>query len=227
VSNGGGFGVDIATALISFTVAAAILTVTPGLDTALVLRTAAVEGNRPAMSAGAGIITGVLVWGVLAAVGVGALLAISTAGRFLLQTCGGLYLLWLGSQMLRSAVRAGGNEVNTPPVNGKADTSVIATASRRWFKRGLLTNLFNPKVGAFYVSFLPQFIPHGTNPLMFSVLLAGIHAVLGLTWFAMLTIVGGPWSRILRRPTAVRALDGLTGAVLIGFAIRFLLDRQA
>ena len=71
---------DIATALISFTVAAGVLTVTPGLDTALVLRTAAVEGNRPAMSAGADIVTGVLVWGVLAAVGVGALLAISTAG---------------------------------------------------------------------------------------------------------------------------------------------------
>lgn len=217
---------DITTALIGFTVAATILTITPGLDTALVLRTLAVEGGRQAMSAGAGIVTGVLIWGVLAAMGVGALVAISATTHLLLQICGGLYLLWLGSQMLRSALRGNAHQAHQSLENDSADVSPVTTASLRWFGRGLLTNLFNPKVGAFYASFLPQFIPTGVNPLLFSVLLAGIHAALGLTWFAMLAIAGGPLSRLLRRPAVVRGLDGLTGATLAGFGLRFLFDRD-
>jgi threonine/homoserine/homoserine lactone efflux protein len=219
--------VDITTALIGFTVAVAILTITPGLDTALVLKTLAVEGARQAMAAGTGIVTGVLIWGVLAAMGVGALVAISATAHLLLQVCGGLYLLWLGAQMLRSAVRRKDHQAGRSLVNDSVDASAVNTASLRWFSRGLLTNLFNPKVGAFYASFLPQFIPNGVNPLLFSVLLAGIHAALGLIWFAMLTIAGGPLSRLLRLPAVVRGLDGLMGATLVGFGVRFLFDRQA
>ena len=97
---------DVATALLSFSIAAALLTITPGLDTALVLRTAAVEGPRRAMLAGAGVVTGVLAWGLIAALGLGAVLAVSELAYRCLQLAGAAYLIWLGIGMLRGA-RAG------------------------------------------------------------------------------------------------------------------------
>lgn len=217
---------NTSSALIGFTIAAALLTITPGLDTALVLRTASVEGGRQAMSAGTGVVTGVLAWGVLVALGLGTLLAISETAYFVLRICGALYLLWLGLQMIRSALRS--NLVQAAPGAGAlhAAERMVRSASFRWFARGVMTNLLNPKVGVFYVSFLPQFIPHGANVLTFSILLASIHAVMGLIWFGTLTLATSSLSRALRRPRVVRILDGLTGLVLIGFGLRLLLDRR-
>src|SRR5687767_1909404 len=128
--------------LIAFTVAAALLTVTPGLDTALVLRTAAAEGPRRATLATLGIATGCLIWGALVALGLGALLAASQLAFTVLKWVGAAYLVWLGIGMIlkpRQTFDAG-----------------QAQPSAGSFRRGLLTNLLNPKVGVFYVSFLPQ-----------------------------------------------------------------------
>ncbi|WP_417626689.1 LysE family translocator [Pararhodobacter aggregans] len=92
---------DITTALLSFSLAAALLTVTPGLDTARVLRTAAGEGPRRAMLAGAGVVTGVLAWGRIAAL----VLAVSERAYRVLRLADGAYLIWLGLGMVRSAAR--------------------------------------------------------------------------------------------------------------------------
>ncbi|MEG7168164.1 LysE family transporter, partial [Pseudomonas aeruginosa] len=82
------------------------LTLTPGLDTALVLRTAAVEGGRKAMRAGGGIVTGVLIWGLIAALGLGAVLAVSRLAYTLLQIAGAAYLLWLGWKLISGALKS-------------------------------------------------------------------------------------------------------------------------
>lgn len=214
---------DPVSALLAFTVAAALMTITPGLDTALVLRTAAVEGGVRAMLAGAGISTGVLLWGFLTAVGLGALLAVSETAFLLLRIAGAVYLLWLGFLMLRAAFSGGGSALAA--LAEPADRA--ATSPGRWFLRGLFTNLLNPKVGVFYVSFLPQFLPPGVNPVAFSVLLAAIHGVLGLVWFAALVLATRPLARFLARPSVRRGLDGITGTVLIGFGLRLALERRA
>ena len=207
---------DVATALLSFSIAAALLTITPGLDTALVLRTAAVEGPRRAMLAGAGVVTGVLAWGLIAALGLGAVLAVSELAYRCLQFAGAAYLIWLGIGMLRGAFRP--REPGLP--------RVMAPSAPNWFLRGVMTNLLNPKVGVFYISFLPQFLPVGVPVVPFSVLLAGIHASMGLIFFAALTAATVPFQNALNGPRLPRLLDGVTGSVLIGFALRLLTDRR-
>ena len=96
---------DVSHALIAFTLTAGLLTITPGLDTALVLRTAAVEGSRRAVAAALGIVLGCLIWGLTASVGLGALLAASQLGYNILRIAGAIYLLCIGGQMFWSAIR--------------------------------------------------------------------------------------------------------------------------
>jgi len=217
-------------AVFAFSVAAALVTITPGLDTALVLRTAAVEGGKPAMFTGLGVVTGVLAWGLVTALGLGAVLAVSDTAYTVLRVTGAAYLAWLGSQILRGAFqrRSKGAVDTLRGVSGLwGRGGPVSSRASRWFWRGLLNNLLNPKVGIFYLSFLPQFLPAGVNPVAFSVLLATIHAVMGLVWFGALTLATGPLARFLRRPAVTRSVDGLTGLVLLAFGIRLALERRA
>jgi len=89
-----------------------------------------------------------------------------------------------------------------------------------------LTNVLNPKVGVFYVTFLPQFVPSGVNVTSFSMLLAAIHATEGILWFAALTLATRPLSSWLRRPRVARTLDRTTGVVLVGFGVELLFDKH-
>ena len=208
---------DAFSAAAAFSIAAALLTITPGLDTAMVLRTATVEGGKQAMQAGAGVVTGVLAWGLLASAGLGAVLTVSEVGYRLLQYLGAGYIIWLGARMIRSAIRRtveeGGALYSVPA--GKS-----ANKSANWFWRGLMTNLLNPKVGVFYVSFLPQFIPQDVPVVMFSMALAAIHALMGLIWFAAITAATRPFTRIFHSSLFKRGVDGVTGSVLIAFGVR-------
>jgi threonine/homoserine/homoserine lactone efflux protein len=139
--------VTLGAAVLPFAIVAAALTVTPGLDTALVLRAALTRNRREAAATAGGIVAGLFVWGVAAAVGV------------------------------------------------------------------------------FYIALLPQFLPTGSDPLLAGLLLAGVHALLSVVWFALLiglAFLLGEW---LRRPGTVRAVDGMTGATLVGFGVRLALVR--
>ncbi|MEQ1498887.1 MAG: LysE family translocator [Novosphingobium sp.] len=199
-------------ALLAFTAAAALLTATPGLDTALVLRTAAAEGPRRAMLAAAGIALGCLGWGLLAGAGLGALLAASRLAYDLMRWAGALYLLYLGTKLIcvpRHEIDAMG-----------LDRAETGPAQPNWFLRGFLTNMLNPKIGVFYVSFLPQFIPAGASVLGWSVLLASIHNVLGLIWFGTLVLATRPLLNALRQPGVLRWLDRLTGGLFVAFGLK-------
>jgi threonine/homoserine/homoserine lactone efflux protein len=200
--------------VLAFAAAAAVLTLTPGVDTAMVLRASAAGGRRDGFAATAGICLGLLVWGAGAAFGLTALLAASRLAFGVVKWAGAAYLAWLGVRLIlkpRSdwAEGAAGDRAQAGP--GSA------------FRRGLLTNLLNPKVGVFYVTFLPQFIPHGENVAAVSLLLAGIHILLGLIWLSALTAMTARLGRLLRRPRVVNALDRLTGLVFIGFGVRLAL----
>ncbi len=199
-------------ALIAFFPAAILLTITPGLDTALVLRTAATEGPRKGALAGLGIALGCLIWAALVAVGLGALLAASALAYTILRWVGAAYLVWMGYRMLRHPRQA---FVLETARGGKASAT---------FVRGALTNLLNPKVGVFYVSFLPQFVPHGAAVAPFVMLLGAIHVGVGLVWVACLIAATRPISRWLRRPQVVRNLDRVTGGLFVAFGLALAAD---
>lgn len=201
-------------AVVGFTAAAAVMTMVPGLDTALVLRAAAVEGPKRAALAGLGIVLGCLVWGAAVAVGLGALLAASQTAFTILKWAGAAYLLWLGIGLIAKPRKEFGGDV------------VLAQGGDfAWMRRGLITNLLNPKVGVFYVSLLPQFMAQGVPAGPFLFLLAAIHGVLGLAWFALLIAATRPIARTLRRPKVVAWLDRLTGGIFLAFAARLALEK--
>jgi len=194
--------------LITYGAAAALLTITPGLDTALVLRTVASDGARRALWAGLGIVAGCFVWASIVAAGLGVLLVASEFAYNTLRWLGAGYLLYVGFRML---VR---------PRESFTDDGTPRSPGSGAFARGALTNLLNPKVGIFYVSFLPQFVPAGVPVAPFTVLLGAIHGLLGLIWFTVLIAATRPLTRWLRRPSIVRRLDRATGAIFIAFGLR-------
>jgi threonine/homoserine/homoserine lactone efflux protein len=205
---------SLETALIAFVAAASLLTITPGLDTAIVLRTAAVEGPARATMAALGVVCGCLVWGAAVAFGLGVLLAASSVAYAVLKWAGAAYLAWLGIKLLLK------------PRSTFHLSAADAPRRGNWWLRGFLTNLLNPKVGVFYVSFLPQFVPahFAAGPFIFG--LAVIHGVLGVIWFAALIAATTPLKRWLQRTAVVRWLDRVTGVVFIGFGLRLALDRR-
>lgn len=210
---------EILVSLLAFTAAASLLTLTPGVDTALVLRTAAAAGPRAGAAAGLGICLGLLGWGLAAAVGLTALLAASPVAFTALKWAGAAYLLFLGVRLLVSP-RAAAPPAPLAPTSGR-DAGLAAP-----FRRGLLTNALNPKVGVFYMTFLPQFIPHGIAVPGFSLLLAGLHVLLSLAWFALLIALTLPLGRLLARPAVVRGLDRATGCVFLAFGLRLALAQR-
>lgn len=205
--------------LLSYALAAGILTLTPGLDTALVLRTAASQGSKKALSTAFGISTGCLVWGAMVALGLGAVLAASEIAFNVLKWIGAAYLAWLGLQMLFKPR----NEMNMDAPQSRRTALRIGNSP---FVKGLFGNVLNPKVGVFYVSFLPQFVATGypVGPYIFD--LAAMHAVIGTLWSVTMISATRPLSRWLRRPAVVRTLDRLTGTVFIAFAVRLATTKR-
>jgi threonine/homoserine/homoserine lactone efflux protein len=200
--------------LAAFTAAATLLTITPGLDTALVLRTAATGNARRAALTGLGIAVGCFCWAMLVALGLGALLAASQLAYTVLRWTGAAYLVWTGYKMLRHPRRS--FVANDAPER----------RARSAFGTGALTNLLNPKVGVFYVSFLPQFVPHGVAAAPYILLLGAIHALLGLIWFGCLISATRSISGFLRRPATVRTCDRVTGGIFVAFGINLALESR-
>lgn len=190
---------------------AALLTVTPGVDTMLVLRSTVTGGRRTGLLSSAGVVTGLLCWAMTSAAGLTALLAASRLAFDVLRVAGACYLLYLGGRALWNARRRTRDtaEPPGPPASG-------LTA----FRTGLTTNLLNPKVGVFYMSLLPQFVPDGASVFWTSMLFAAIHAAEGLLWLALIVVAAVAARRTLARPSVKRRLQQLTGVAFIGFGLR-------
>ncbi len=208
--------------LAAFVVAAGLLTITPGLDTAMVLRTAAVEGPRRAALAALGIGMGCLAWGVAVALGLGVLLTASKTAYTVIKWAGAAYLVWMGAGLILKPRKA--FDLTAPPKT--LEVRAGAPQSHNWFARGLITNVLNPKVGVFYVSFLPQFVPAGVSAAPFIVLLAVIHVALGLIWFAGLISATTPLKAWLSRAAVVGWLDRVTGGVFLAFGLKLAFERR-
>jgi threonine/homoserine/homoserine lactone efflux protein len=212
----------MAHSLLAFAIFAGLVTITPGVDTMLVVRISAASGRRAGLAAVAGIVLGCLVWAALSALGVSAMLAASRLGFEVLRAAGVAYLLWLGVRALWGTRRRTRRPATTIP---ETATTPVTQTSRSAWRTGLATNLLNPKVGAFYLSVLPAFLPTGVPALAGALGLGAIHAVEGMIWLALLVALVGRARAWLTRPGVARRLEQLTGLVFVGFGVRLALEQ--
>jgi threonine/homoserine/homoserine lactone efflux protein len=205
----------MAVALLTFLAAAALIIVAPGPDTLLVTRNVFRRGRRGGLITAAGTVTGLVLWSVAAALGLSALLAASEVGYNVARVAGGLYLIWLGVQSLRSH--------GTAPATA---TEATPMPMHRAYLSGVLSNLLNPKIGVFFITFLPGFVPMGAPVGSTAALLGALFVLETALWLLVLVWLVGNGTGRLSRPGVRRWVDRVTGVVLIGFGIRVVADTR-
>jgi threonine/homoserine/homoserine lactone efflux protein len=198
-------------ALVAFAPVAALLTVTPGAATALVVRSAATGGQRRALATTVGNSVGVLAWGCFAAMGIAAVVATSAEAFTAVKLVGAVVLVVLGLQSLRGH---------------RADPRRPEPARGAPLRDGLVTSLANPKLAVFFVALFPQFVPDGAPVLPSALLMAAMVVAFDLVWYSALAylvararraFVEGPWLARAQR---------FTGAVLVGLGVRLAFERR-
>jgi len=191
---------------------AALVICTPGPDTALTIRNTLLGGRRAGAATAVGVATGQAVWTAATSAGL-ALLLVASAPLFLgVRLAGAAYLCYLGAASLLRAIRGGREHVNPP--SGRS-----AMLPRSAFTQGLLSNLSNPKMVAFFVGLLPPFA--GTHPSLAVLLGLGLNfCALTLVWLAAYAVAVNRLSGWFRSTRVRRVIDGVLGAVLVGLGLR-------
>ena len=197
----------------TFTIAAILIVLLPGPDTLVVVRNLIRGGRKAAIRTVFGVLSGLVVWVFAAALGLSAVLSASHDAYLALRIVGAAYLIWLGVQSLRSR----GNPAEEPAASRRR---LLGTG----FPAGIASDLLNPKVGVFFVTFLPGFVPHGYSVGWMSLLLGGIFLVLTAIYFAILIAASGPVTRWITDVRIRRRMDRITGLILIGFGARLAIE---
>jgi threonine/homoserine/homoserine lactone efflux protein len=186
-----------------------LLVVTPGQDTALTIRNTIVGGRPAGLRTACGVSAGQAIWALAAAAGLAALLRASEPAFLALRFAGAAYLVYLGAVALWSAFR--GTAAHLP--RGRRGAP---------FRQGLLSNLSNPKSAVFFTSLLPQFGHSFSALLALGLVLCGLTAA----WLGAYAVAVAQAGDFLRRSRVRRALDGVTGAVLVAFGVRLAAERS-
>jgi threonine/homoserine/homoserine lactone efflux protein len=198
-----------ATLLLSFVGVSALVIVTPGQDTALVIRNTLRGGRRGGVLTAAGVSTGNFAWAVATSAGLAAVLIASEPLFQALRWFGAAYLVYLGLHSLYRALRNISSQGSVPQ------------GRQRPYRQGLLSNLGNPKIAVFFSSLLPQFAQSFAGLLALGVLFAGM----GLAWLSFYAVVVDKAGDFLRRSAIRRVIDALVGAVLVAFGLRLANER--
>ena len=202
------------TALTTYLIAITLLTITPGVDTMLVIRNTARGGWRDGAVSSLGICSGLFVHAVISAVGISMILLQAAWAFSALKLAGACYLIWLGISSWRKVLRQESFEV----ING--GTALGAFRIRRSLREGFLSNVLNPKTAVFYMAFLPQFINPAQSALLQSLFLAGLHFVIAMIWQCLLALMVKQLKSWLQRPRVSQLFDGVTGTVMIALGLR-------
>jgi threonine/homoserine/homoserine lactone efflux protein len=201
----------------TFAVAAALLVILPGPDTLVFLRSLVRDGRGAALRTLAGTLTGLAIWVSVAVLGLTAVLRASHDAYLALRVVGAAYLIWLGFQALRPSGRAA-----TEPSPGPSAAGRLSLHGG--FLAGLATDLLNPKVGIFFVTFLPTFIAPGQPVAPTSLLLGGIYLAETAAYFVVLLLASTAVIRWMATERIRRRTDWTMGAVFIAFGVRLVLE---
>jgi threonine/homoserine/homoserine lactone efflux protein len=214
-------------ALLAFAVAATLLIVSPGPDTMLVMRNTLRGGRSAGWVTATGTMSGLLIWAVSAALGLTALLRVSRVGFDVVRLAGAAYLIWLGVSslgLIRRRHAARGQATGTP-----ADPTPADPTPGGWghvYLNGVLSNLLNPKIGVFFVAFLPGFTPARVPVTLFTLGLGLWFTVETGAWLGVLAWLVARGADWLRRSAVQRWLERATGVVLIAFGVRLATESR-
>jgi RhtB (resistance to homoserine/threonine) family protein len=198
----------------------AVVIVVPGPDTAIVTKNALLHGRRAALGTALGVNTGLSVWTLACAFGIASVIEASDTAFTALKLIGAAYLIWLGVQALRAA-RRGGSHATHRNLDQRRSLS-----GRGGFRQGMLSDLANPKIGAFFTSVLPQFAGSGHAVLVPFLVLGGLFVLMTVIWLCAYALVAVKASELLRRPRVNAAIDRISGLILIAFGIRLALEKR-
>jgi threonine/homoserine/homoserine lactone efflux protein len=198
----------------AFALLVLLLTLTPGADTALVTSATLQRGRRSGFFATLGVSSGLFVHATASAVGLSLLLAQSARAFTALKVAGACYLAFLGARAIWEARKP--RDEPTGSVAQKGDFAA--------FRSGLLTNVLNPKVALFYLTFLPQFIEPGDPVLAVSLALAAIHVAFGIVWLSTYSWLLDRAGKTLATPRFGQWAERVTGLVMILFAGRLFFE---
>jgi threonine/homoserine/homoserine lactone efflux protein len=192
---------------LAFYAVALVVIVTPGQDTALTIRNTLGGGTRAGVGTALGVATGQLTWTLVASVGLTAVLAASQPAFEALRLAGATYLALLGVGALFAAVR------------GRAATAAgPAVGVRRAYRRGLISNLGNPKIAVFFSSLLPQFASSSVAIVVLGLVFCTTTAL----WLSAYSVVVARAGDLLRRRR--RMVDAASGAALVAVGLRLATD---
>ena len=197
--------------LLAFAPVAALLTITPGAGTAMIVRSAVRGGRRRALVTTIGNSIGVMAWAGFAAVGVAAIVATSAEAFTAVKLVGAVVLLILGLQSLRGR---------------RVAETVAAPAGGAPLRDGVVTSLANPKLAVFFAALFPQFVPDGASVLVSALLMAAMIVAFDLVWYSTLAyLVARARRAFVEGPWLARA-ERVTGAVLVGLGVRLAFERR-
>ncbi|MGW9415485.1 LysE family translocator [Arthrobacter cupressi] len=206
--------------LLGYAALAALITIIPGTDTALVLRYSIAQGRRHAYMAAFGMIAGAFVWGAAAATGVSALLTVSTVAYDVLRLGGAAYMLWLGIGLWRASLKK--SDADLPPGAlphlSYSPHLNIEPLRRTWLK-GFVSNLLNPKYGMFCIAVIPQFLVPEVPAVWMGLLLSVVSNVEAVVWFVAIISAAQFFRKWLQGASFRRWIDRVTGTVLGTFGV--------
>lgn len=204
--------------LLPFLAVSVVIAVVPGVDMAVVTQQVLVRGRRAGLFAVAGIVTGSGLQATAATVGLSALLAASEPAFMAVKIAGVVYLIWLGAQTLWRARHAESAAVCTE------SAQPVPRSGWRSYRSGLLTNLLNPKIAVFYLTFLPQFVDPGPGAVARTGLLAAVFVMTASTWLLLYVVLVQRLRAVLSRAAVRRKFEQVTGVVLVGLGVRLAVE---
>jgi threonine/homoserine/homoserine lactone efflux protein len=189
------------------------LVLVPGVSTAVVLRNSIAGGTRAGVETAAGVNSGSIAYGLVAAFGLAAAMRQWPAAWDVLRWAGTLYLTWLGVRALASAAQPAPPRAASVPVHGRH-------SPLRNVYEGFLTNLLNPAIASFYLVLVPRFVPRAAPFARTVLVLTAVHVGIAFSWHLVWAAAGGTMARVLGRGIGRRLLDAASAAALLWLALR-------
>jgi threonine/homoserine/homoserine lactone efflux protein len=207
--------------IITFITITLVLTVTPGMDTIIILRNVLRGGKLDGYYTAFGICSGLFVHASISSLGISVILANSVVLFSYMRTAGAFYLIWLGASTIYGAFRN-----KQPILLTKKPIENMRVQPLKSFREGITSNVLNPKPAIFYMAFFPQFIGQNDSVFTKSMLLASIQFVIGVSWLIILSHLICRLTYIIEKPSVKKSLDMISGSILVLLGLKLGLENN-